>query len=197
MSKAILIMDMPENCGECKLSGMSCDFDSFLCIPMQKFQDKFSKEKPDWCPLKELPDEQENKNYFDEFEDGYICGWNSCIREILRNFGIYKEKITEDEIQNLNNTEEMYSHLKDIVFDVDSLINQLGTNKKKMKTKMDNSTKVNIEMMTENPNMYVNLKDLVERFVEIDEYYNHELWNLQQIIANINVVGSMEINKRE
>ena len=57
---------------------------------------------------------------------------------------------------------------------------------------MDDSTKIDIEIMTENPNMYVNLKELVERFIEIDEYYNHEPWNLQQIIANINICGAEE-----
>ena len=61
------------------------------------------------------------------------------------------------------------------------------------KAEVDDSTKIDIEIMTENPNMYVNLKDLVERFMEIDEYYNHEHWNLQQIIANIRMVDSIEI----
>ena len=57
---------------------------------------------------------------------------------------------------------------------------------------IDESTKINIEIMTENPNMYVNLKELVERFVEIDASYNHEPWNLQQIITNINICGAVE-----
>ena len=60
---------------------------------------------------------------------------------------------------------------------------------------MDDSTKIDIEIMTENQNMYVNLKELVERFIEIDEYYNHEPWNLQQIIANINILVPVEVNK--
>lgn len=53
MSKAVLVIDMPKNCRNCKLSEMSCEFDKILCIPMQKSSDKFSKDKPNWCPLKE------------------------------------------------------------------------------------------------------------------------------------------------
>lgn len=57
---------------------------------------------------------------------------------------------------------------------------------------MDDSTKIDIEIMTENPNMYVNLKELVERFIEIDEEYNHTLWNLDQILTNIRICGAKE-----
>ena len=67
----------------------------------------------------------------------------------------------------------------------------------KNKEVIDDSTKIDIEIMTENPNMYVNLKELVERFIDIDEYYNHEPWNLQQIIANINILVPVEVNKNK
>ena len=60
---------------------------------------------------------------------------------------------------------------------------------------IDDGTKIDIEIMTENPNMYVNLKELVERFIEIDEYYNHEPWNIKQIIANINLIIPIEIGE--
>ena len=62
----------------------------------------------------------------------------------------------------------------------------------KTKRLEDDSTKIDIEIMTENPNMYVNLKELVERFIEIDKYYNHELWNLDQILTNIRICGAKE-----
>ena len=58
---------------------------------------------------------------------------------------------------------------------------------------MDDSTRIDIEIMTSNSNRYVNLKELTERFVEIDEYYNHEPWNLTQILANIRIMGSIEV----
>ena len=62
----------------------------------------------------------------------------------------------------------------------------------KLKRLEDDDIKIDIEIMTENPNMYVNLKELVERFIEIDKYYNHELWNLDQILTNIRICGAKE-----
>ena len=39
--------------------------------------------KPNWCPLKELPDETHNDEYMDEYCDGYDDGWNSLRKKIL------------------------------------------------------------------------------------------------------------------
>ncbi len=38
----------------------------------------------------------------------------------------------------------------------------------------------------------VPIKDLVERFVEIDKEYNGESWNIKQILANINMIIPVE-----
>ena len=35
---------------------------------------------------------------------------------------------------------------------------------------------------------FVSTSDLVDRFVDVDEYYHHEPWNLRQIIANIDIL---------
>ena len=52
-----------------------------------------------------------------------------------------------------------------------------------------------IRELTRDTDLYVNLSELVERFVEIDEYYNHEDWNLLQILANINMVDHVIFNE--
>lgn len=59
MSKAVLIMDMPECCGRCQLmdddaSGGYCRAynDDYIDIP-----DTMGG-KPDWCPLRELPEKK-------------------------------------------------------------------------------------------------------------------------------------------
>lgn len=83
MSKAILILDMPINCKNCSLSEMSYDFNKILCVPMQESYDKFAKQKPDWCPLREIPKKNKENYYPDEYMDGYGDGWNACIDEIL------------------------------------------------------------------------------------------------------------------
>ena len=38
----------------------------------------------------------------------------------------------------------------------------------------------------------VPIKELVERFIEIDKEYNGELWNIKQILANINIIIPVE-----
>ena len=63
------------------------------------------------------------------------------------------------------------------------------------RAKVDDGTKIDIEIMTENPNMYVNLKDLVERFVDVDEEFNHTPWNLEQIITNIRMCVTFEFEQ--
>ena len=74
--KAILVIDMPENCRECPVQ--SCGFcqakdgGKFICD---------IKIKPDWCPLKPMP---QRANHPDWCDGGrYDKGYNACIDEIL------------------------------------------------------------------------------------------------------------------
>jgi hypothetical protein len=83
MNKAILVMDMPDDCFECNFCVEMAAHDR--CVAAGKRI--FTLEKPDWCPLKELPEKYEvDKNKcrdpFYEFEFEY--GYNQCIDEILR-----------------------------------------------------------------------------------------------------------------
>ena len=52
MSKAILVMDMPEKCEKCKFNLHYPSVKQY-CYIMQISHDE---EKPDWCPLKEIPE---------------------------------------------------------------------------------------------------------------------------------------------
>lgn len=72
MSKAILIMDMPDNCITCKLS------DWATCRFTKKCNTK--GKQPD-CPLRELP-EKMPKSEADKYY--YAKGYNDCIDEILK-----------------------------------------------------------------------------------------------------------------
>lgn len=91
MSKAVLVMDMPSSCDKCPFC-----FDSYgqceLCAAtghLDKCGDMIYEEvikidnKPNWCPLKELPEETHNDEYMDEYCDGYDDGWNSLRKKIL------------------------------------------------------------------------------------------------------------------
>lgn len=39
------------------------------------------------------------------------------------------------------------------------------------------------------------ISDLVERFIKIDSTYNGELWNIRQILSNINMIVPIEDRK--
>lgn len=36
------------------------------------------------------------------------------------------------------------------------------------------------------------ISELVERFIEVDEYFNHEPWTLKQILNNIDMIVPIE-----
>ena len=58
---------------------------------------------------------------------------------------------------------------------------------------MDKETKDLLEEL-KNSNGYISISELAKRFEEIDELYNHELWNLQQILSNINLHVPVELD---
>ena len=89
MAKAVLVMDMPERCADCPLR--SSEKTSYVCcyltlknISSTDYYDK----KPDWCPLRELPEREEElpveKYEFGGLGKAFTSGWNTCLDEILK-----------------------------------------------------------------------------------------------------------------
>ena len=87
MPKAVLVMDMPEQvCQKCTLCYETED-DEYLCCAVGKLVP--DGEKPDWCPLRELP---ERKKTFTTLEchsngrwtEGMKAGWNACLDAIAK-----------------------------------------------------------------------------------------------------------------
>ena len=77
MAKAILVMDMPEQvCQKCTLCYETENDDEYLCCATGKFVP--DGEKPDWCPLRELPDEK-----CGAWTDGMIAAYNKYLSEVL------------------------------------------------------------------------------------------------------------------
>ena len=96
MAKAILIMDMPEQCDKCPLllkipqkNGLA------LCLArptngQEEYNPKREKSwRPDWCPLRELPERMEicgtyNAEYYAKggLMPSYKLGWNKCLDAI-------------------------------------------------------------------------------------------------------------------
>lgn len=93
MSKSMLIMDMPESCAKCRLSenGKICKYGNRLIIDIVEKGGILTQEyiglsaKPDWCPLLEVPEKNNDHQYKDEYMTGYRDGYNVCIDEILGN----------------------------------------------------------------------------------------------------------------
>ena len=95
MPKAILVMDMPESCdmcdfaddtqppryGErtlyCNAPGIGDDVTDYIAC------------RPDWCPLRELPEKANHPDYCDNGR--FDKGWNACLDEILKTNGMRKE----------------------------------------------------------------------------------------------------------
>lgn len=94
MAKAVLIMDMPERCADCPLR--NSEKTSYVCcyltlknISSTDYYDK----KPDWCPLRELPEKiPELKSGYEDLSTSIRrVGWNACLDEILKTDGMRKE----------------------------------------------------------------------------------------------------------
>ena len=86
MSKAILVMDMPDKCGECECS--YCDYDDpHLNLICAVVGDNVSgSDKPDWCPLREMPEKLPLQGDVSDLqkmlEEMRRASWNACIDAI-------------------------------------------------------------------------------------------------------------------
>lgn len=70
MPKAVLIMDMPEQvCQKCTLCYETENDDEYLCCATGKLLP--DGEKPDWCPLRELPEKEETVHSQECYTNGY------------------------------------------------------------------------------------------------------------------------------
>lgn len=51
-----------------------------------------------------------------------------------------------------------------------------------------------IESLTLDKNLYVSLQELTDRFIDIDNEFDHELWDLHQILANFMMLTRTSLN---
>ena len=91
MSKAILVVDMPSRCLNCNCVGTINRNGKFnVCRILGDIlkEDDYYKNRPDWCPLKELPQKKELKGDVTDIvkigEELVNVGYNACIDEILK-----------------------------------------------------------------------------------------------------------------
>lgn len=93
MRKSVLVMNTPENCLDCRFcyeldeGAEACcsisDDDKDVSL-MKKIDCEYGycQGKPDWCPLKPLPEEKEEEYWRSKLSFAWIRGWNTCISKI-------------------------------------------------------------------------------------------------------------------
>lgn len=78
MSKSVLVMETPKYCALCVLrSGVHHPF----CRVNNRDITDLSI-RPDWCPLKPLPEKNTTENDMTDYQCGMVDGRNQCINEI-------------------------------------------------------------------------------------------------------------------
>lgn len=103
MSKAILVIDMPEKCKMCQFHYPARDMytGAFMggCRLIQTMAIDDPNSKPDWCPLKPMPDRRKGTDYLDTIfqHPAFDHGWNACIDEICKsdNISVGKMKFSQ------------------------------------------------------------------------------------------------------
>lgn len=85
MSEAVLVMNMPKSCNTCKFFDSKYRYCDLKGLPLKRKDGKYgktkiSKERANWCPLRELPEKED----LQEQDENYIWseGWNACIDKI-------------------------------------------------------------------------------------------------------------------
>lgn len=93
MSKAVLVMDMPESCKKCVFCrGLNaCKLKKYLvgdriCTIYTVDKQIMEGGKPDWCPLRELPEKIPDLEHgYENVEKSIIrTGWNACLDAIAK-----------------------------------------------------------------------------------------------------------------
>ena len=84
MSKAILVMDMPKNCFDCRFQEMG--FCEAVHSVGEMIPDDDLESKPDWCPLREMPEKLPLQGDVSDLqkmlEEMRRASWNACIDAI-------------------------------------------------------------------------------------------------------------------
>lgn len=80
MNKSVLVINTPKYCALCVLrSGV---LHPFCRVNNRDITDLSIR--PDWCPLKPLPEEKEKEYWRSKLSLAWIRGWNTCISKIKR-----------------------------------------------------------------------------------------------------------------
>lgn len=79
MDKSIIMLDTPDSCSECfcqryTVYGYACGLANTM--------NEGTHCRPDWCPLRPLPEHHTAPKTATGYEIGYEDGWNDCLNKI-------------------------------------------------------------------------------------------------------------------
>lgn len=88
MPKAVLVTDMPESCFGCNFMYCDEESDTETCQATETARDiDLIEDRPDWCPLRELPEKATEMTDADDLGVDYVRGtmdgWNACLDAII------------------------------------------------------------------------------------------------------------------
>lgn len=83
--KSVLVIDIPTTCAGCPCY----DYIHEVCAITHKDCELRKQAKPSWCPLRPLPQFEEeavpyqvSETEVDCYQDPYATGWNDCLEAI-------------------------------------------------------------------------------------------------------------------
>lgn len=78
MAKGIIVLDdIPVICAECNFATITPNKECLRCEAKNRI---IYNAKPDWCPVRVLPEMAHHEDYCDNGR--YDKGWNDCLSEI-------------------------------------------------------------------------------------------------------------------
>lgn len=84
MAKGIIVLDeIPEKCNQCNFWFAKATVPvEYRCMGLQReiTENELTKKKPDWCPIKQMPEKIEVLKYPHSMK--FSRGWNACLDEI-------------------------------------------------------------------------------------------------------------------
>ena len=83
MKKAVIVIDMPKNCDECRFNydmGNRCD--ALDEGAEHNTRDMYLEVRPCWCPLRPLPEKWERQPYNSQSRVDWKIGYNDCLDDI-------------------------------------------------------------------------------------------------------------------
>lgn len=95
MSKSIVILETPNRCFDCPCYKGYIRHDECEILEKELTDENLWHQRPDWCPMFSIPKKRKSSYDWDEYEDGWDDGWNSCI-DYIENNGILDKNNDEN-----------------------------------------------------------------------------------------------------